>query len=485
MSAPSVLAKNLRTIGLGVIAAARTLLRGWEAIIRSPYRRVALGATFTVLPLSVGIAAYQLAPSEEEFEARARQQVIETSLPIPAIAQLISEVTTQPVVAVHNTVIHRNDTMGSIFSRLNIDDALLSKYLLGQPLARNLTTPRDGTFLQAKVSEDHKAQTLKIFREAKNRDQINTVVTITRRGDKFTINESAFVYDTRQAMAAGVVKTTLWQAAQDAGVPAEVSAQIEDAFEKRFIEGLQLIPGDDFRLIYERQYLDGDFVRNGKLLAVALTHRGQPIEAFWADDGTFTGNYYDLNGDTTRLAFIRVPVEGARVTSSFMPMRRHPVTGVLRPHMGTDFGAPRGNRIFAAADGVIERKRFDHDGFGHYLVIQHDEERTSLYAHMSRIAKGMDVGVKVKKGDVIGFVGSTGLSTGPHLHYELRHKNRQINPLKVNYPDKDRLEEAEHNELLAKARALTARLAMLNRIQSIKPQTPAAAQQEISLVPRQ
>ena len=241
------------------------------------------------------------------------------------------------------------------------------------------------------------------------------------------------------------------------------------AFERQINNGLQITKGDDFRVIYERQFLEGDFVRNGKILALSVTHNGQTYESFWADDGTRHGSFYSLDGTSNRTTFIRVPVEGARVTSSFMPMRRHPVTGVLRPHQGTDFGAPRGNKIFAAADGVISRRSFDKRGFGNYLMIKHDASRTTLYGHMTRFAEGMKVGTKVKRGQVIGFVGSTGLATGPHLHYELRVNNRQVNPLKTSIPDKDRLTTEERQKLLASAQPLTTRLAMLNRIQSVKP----------------
>ena len=249
-----------------------------------------------------------------------------------------------------------------------------------------------------------------------------------------------------------------------------MAKQVPQAFERRLRNGLKLAPGDDFRLIYERKYLGGDFVRTGHLLAMAITHQGKPIESFWAEDGTRNGGFYNLDGTTNQVAFIRVPVDGARVTSSFMPMRRHPVTGVLRPHQGTDFGAPRGNRIYAASDGVVSRRSFDRRGYGNYLIIKHDDERSTLYGHMSRIEKNIKVGTKVKKGQVIGYVGATGLATGPHLHYELRVNDRQVNPLTTTIPDKDKLTAEEKQALLAAARPLTTRLALLNRIQSVKPQ---------------
>ena len=486
MSAPSTLAKNLRTIGEGLCLAARTGARTWDTLVRSPYRRTALGMVFAVLPISVAISAYSLYPSDAEQEARAQQTIIEDSLPIPSIADQINVVTSNEMLTTHTTVIRRNDTLSAIFSRLNIDDAALQRFIRQQSQAQALSTAHEGVYVQAKVTEDRKAQSLTIFLENRNDDDPDTAVNIVRHGSRFTIDSSEFTFETQQAMSAGIFSDDIEASVVATGVPEEVARQIPVALERKIKNGLTLGAGDEFRLIYERKFVGNDFVRTGKLLAISVSHEGQTIESFWADDGTRNGGFYNLDGTTNQIAFIRVPVEGARVTSSFMPMRRHPVTGVLRPHQGTDFGAPRGNRIFAAADGVVSRVAFDHDGFGHYIMIKHDEDRTTLYAHMTRVANKLKVGDHVKRGDVVGFVGSTGLATGPHLHYELRYKNRQVNPLKISYPDKERLTDEEHQQLLAAARPLTGRLALLNRIQSVKPLNApeAVAQQSESGKPR-
>lgn len=485
MSAPSILAKNLRTVGQGLCLVARGCARSWDRVAKSPYRRLVLGITFGILPASVAIATYSAYPSDDEQMARSLQTEIVAPLPIPSIADQITVVTTHSAVTTHTTMIRVNDTLGAIFSRLNIEDAALQRFIRGQTLAQPLSTPREGVYVQAKVTADKKAQTLKIFLESRSANQKNSVVTISRRGERFVINSAPFVYETQQAMSAGLVEESLIESAKAVGVPGEIAEKMPLAFERAINNGLDISKGDDFRVIYERQFLEGDFVRNGKILAVSVTHHGKTYESFWADDGTRNGGFYSLDGTSNRTTFIRVPVEGARVTSSFMPMRRHPVTGVLRPHQGTDFGAPRGNKIFAAADGVISRRSFDKRGFGNYLMIKHDDSRTTLYGHMSRIAEGMKVGVPVKRGQVIGYVGATGLATGPHLHYELRVNNRQVNPLKTSIPDKEHLTNEEKHKLLASARSLTARLAMLNRIQSVKPLTPREAVAKEESTPEQ
>ena len=389
MSAPSILAKNLRTVGQGLCLVARGCARSWDRVAKSPYRRLVLGITFGILPASVAIATYSAYPSDDEQMARSLQMEIVAPLPIPSIADQITVVTTHSAVTTHTTMIRVNDTLGAIFSRLNIEDAALQRFIRGQTLAQPLSTPREGVYVQAKVTADKKAQTLKIFLESRSANQKNSVVTISRRGERFVINSAPFVYETQQAMSAGLVDKSLIESAKAVGVPSEIAEKMPLAFERAINNGLDISKGDDFRVIYERQFLEGDFVRNGKILAVSVTHHGKTYESFWADDGTRNGGFYSLDGTSNRTTFIRVPVEGARVTSSFMPMRRHPVTGVLRPHQGTDFGAPRGNKIFAAADGVISRRSFDKRGFGNYLMIKHDDSRTTLYGHMSRIADGM------------------------------------------------------------------------------------------------
>lgn len=486
MSAPSILAKNLRAIGQGLCLVVRGCAHSWSTVVKSPYRKLVLGITFGVLPASVAIATYTAYPSDDEQIARSLQTEIVAPLPIPAIADQITVVTTPSAVTTHTTMIRVNDTLGAIFSRLNIEDAALLRFIRGQTLAQPLSTPREGVYVQAKVTADQKAQTLKIFLEVRSANQQNSVVTVTRRGDRFVIHSEPFVYETQQAMRAGIVKGNLIDSAKAVGVPDEIAKRMPIALERAINNGLDITDGDDFRIIFERQFMEGDFVRNGKILAVSLTHQGKNYESFWAEDGTRNGGFYNLDGTSSRTTFIRVPVEGARVTSSFMPMRRHPVTGVLRPHQGTDFGAPRGNKIFAAADGVISRRSFDKRGFGNYLMIKHDDSRTTLYGHMSRIAQGMKVGTRVKRGQVIGYVGATGLATGPHLHYELRVNNRQVNPLKTNIPDKEFLSSEEKQQLLADARPLVTRLAMLNRIQSVKPLTgsEAVAQQNSAEPPK-
>lgn len=469
MSAPHFLAKNIRTVGQGVLWSMSALATQWQRLIHSPYRRLCFGAAFSFLPISVGLAAYSLAPSEEELLLREQQHSIRHELTLPSFKTQISAVTTHKMVKTYTTSVRKNDTLSSIFSRLSISDEQAQRFVRRQPKARILVTPIAGTYIQAKVTGNHQLQSLNIFLESQESNNPDTVVSIWRHSDGFSLKSEPFHYETQQSMAMGVIKTNLEDAAREQGIPEALIENLKTPFERFFCHGNQLKSGDSFRLVYERHYMGGDFIRPGKILAMAITHEGKTRESFWADDGSKNGGYYNLDGTINQLAFIRVPVDNWRVTSPFMSLRKHPVTGISRPHNGTDFGAPKGTNIYAAADGIITRRRFDEDGFGNYLMVQHDEQRVTLYAHMSKFADGMNVGSRVTKGQVIGYVGATGLATGPHLHYELRLNNRQVNPMKVTFPDKDRLEKTQLTQLLTRAHTLTAHLALLDQVRTAKP----------------
>ena len=171
MSAPSILAKNLRSIGQGLCLLFHGCVRSWDHAARSPRRRLALGIVFGVLPASVAIATYTTYPSDEEQLARSQQIEVVLPLPIPSIDEQINVVTMPSVITTHTTVIRVNDTLGAIFSRLNIEDPALQRFIRGQSLAQPLATPREGVYVQAKVSSDKKAHTLKIFLEARSNQQ--------------------------------------------------------------------------------------------------------------------------------------------------------------------------------------------------------------------------------------------------------------------------------------------------------------------------
>jgi murein DD-endopeptidase MepM/ murein hydrolase activator NlpD len=187
--------------------------------------------------------------------------------------------------------------------------------------------------------------------------------------------------------------------------------------------------GDSFEVLYERmENEDGEFVKSGKILFASLTLSGKTIPVYYFErDGD--GEYFTPNGEAIRKSLLRTPVDGARITSGF-GMRMHPLLGFSKMHKGIDFGAPTGTPIYAAGSGtVVEIGK--KGSFGNYIRIRHNGEYQTAYGHMSRFAKGLVKGEKVKQGQVIGYVGATGRATGPHLHYEIMVAGAQVNPAKV------------------------------------------------------
>ena len=229
--------------------------------------------------------------------------------------------------------------------------------------------------------------------------------------------------------AAGIIDSSLFDAAQEAGVPMPVVADLirTFSFDVDFQRDIQ--DGDAFEVLYERmESEDGEFVKSGKILFASLTLSGRTIPVYYFErDGD--GEYFTPKGEAIRKSLLRTPVDGARVTSGF-GMRMHPVLGFSKLHKGIDFGAPTGTPIFAAGNGtVVEIGK--KGAYGNYVRIRHNGEYQTAYAHMSKFAKGLKKGDKVKQGQVIGYVGATGRVTGAHLHYEIMVAGKQVNPGKV------------------------------------------------------
>jgi murein DD-endopeptidase MepM/ murein hydrolase activator NlpD len=294
--------------------------------------------------------------------------------------------------------------------------------------------------------------TLNIAKAAGERDEQNdpqlvsltfepdvaTDVTLKRNdsGDFIAASVDKELVDANRRVA-GVIDSSLFGAAQEAGLPMPVTTDLMKifSFDVDFQRDIQ--DGDAFEVLYERmETAEGDFVKSGQILFAAMTLSGKTIPVYYFErDGD--GEYFTPNGEAIRKSLLRTPVDGARITSGF-GMRMHPVMGYSKMHKGIDFGAPTGTPIFAAGAGtVVEVGK--KGAYGNYIRIRHNGQYQTAYAHMSKFAKGISKGDKVKQGDVIGYVGATGRVTGPHLHYEILVDGGQINPAKVKMASGDKL----------------------------------------------
>ncbi|PCI55599.1 MAG: peptidase M23 [Alphaproteobacteria bacterium] len=226
------------------------------------------------------------------------------------------------------------------------------------------------------------------------------------------------------------IETSLYGSAARAGIPASIVAEIIKIYSYDVDFQRDIRRGDRIEALYETyETEDGDFARYGHVLYANLTVGGKKIPVYRYESGSGIVDYYRENGTSLKRILMQTPIDGARMSSGF-GMRHHPVLGYNKMHKGVDFAAPRGTPIYAAGNGVIE-KAGRNGGYGNYIRIRHNNNLKTAYAHMRRFAKGMSSGKRVKQGQIIGYVGTTGRSTGPHLHFEVLRNGKQVNPKSI------------------------------------------------------
>ena len=253
----------------------------------------------------------------------------------------------------------------------------------------------------------------------------------------------------RKRLAYGVIESSLFMSAADAGLSDKVIMNVAGIFAWDVDFVLDIRTGDNYYVQYEEIWQDGEFVMDGEIIAAEFNNNGRTHRAirFIDDDGR--SDYFTPEGQSMRKAFIRAPVDFTRISSNFNPRRRHPILNTIRAHRGVDYAAPRGTPIKAAGDGKIVF-RGSKSGYGNTIILQHGGNITTLYAHMSRFAKPR-IGSRVRQGDTIGYVGATGLATAPHLHYEYRLNGVHRNPRTVELPQADPIDARYRERFMAAA----------------------------------
>jgi murein DD-endopeptidase MepM/ murein hydrolase activator NlpD len=239
--------------------------------------------------------------------------------------------------------------------------------------------------------------------------------------------------DTRRQQLTGYIDSSLFEAGMTAGMSDKLIMELAYIFGWDIDFALDLRQGDHFKVIYEESYLDGNKYEDGAILAAEFTNAGSTFKAIRFTDSEGKTNYFTPEGDSMRKAFLRTPVDFTRISSKFNPNRKHPILNTTRPHRGVDYAAPTGTPIKTAGDGKVVFAGTK-GGYGKTVIVQHGERYSTLYAHLSRIKPGMKTGKRVSQGQTIGYVGSTGYATGPHLHYEFRVNGVHMNPLTVKLP---------------------------------------------------
>ena len=236
------------------------------------------------------------------------------------------------------------------------------------------------------------------------------------------------------ATVAVEIESSLWNALSEAGCDPTLTLELSDIYAWT-VDFFGIQQGDSCRAVYEEFYIDGDSLpyRTGRVLASYMKNKGEGYYAFYFEQNG-DGDYFDQDGQNMRKAFLKAPLNYRRISSKFSNGRMHPVYHVVRPHHGVDYAAPAGTPVQAIGDGTVIAKGWDKKGGGNYLKIKHNSTYTTTYMHLKGFAKGIAQGCKVKQGQTIGYVGSTGASTGPHLDFRLQKNGTYIDPLKFKSP---------------------------------------------------
>ena len=323
--------------------------------------------------------------------------------------------------------IQRGDTVGSLLSRLQIDDPDAAVYLRSAQHVRSLYQLVPGRTVRAVTSGQGKLLTLRYL----NSDDLELIVE--RRGNDFFAREQRLELERRLLMSSGEIQTSLFAATDAAGLSDAVGVQLADIFSSEVDFHRDLRSGDRFAVVFEGFYSKGEFIRTGRIVAAEFTSGDRTYRAVYFQDPQGRGGYYTPDGKNVRKAFLRSPLEFSRISSRFSTSRFHPLLQQWRAHRGIDYAAPIGTHVRATADGYVQfvgRK----GGYGNLVVLRHNNGYSTAYGHLSAFAKGLRVGQRVNQGDVIAYVGMTGLATGPHLHYEFRVNGVHQDPLRLAVP---------------------------------------------------
>ena len=392
---------------------------------------------------AVSVAAAQ-SPTESssiaggESEANAPAQVEEPSLGDPA----------------HRVTVRRGDSLYLIFKRLGLPQRDLALMTSSKSLARKLARLAPGQEIEFYLDSDSR-----LTRLVHRLDGIRSV-RITRNGDKFAFEEIVEPPEVSAASAEGTIDSSLFLAGQRAGLSHNIIMQMAEIFAWDVDFALDIRVGDRFALIFEEQFKDGKKVGEGPIIAAEFTNRGRRVRALRYEYPSGHAEYFSPDGRSMRKQFLRSPVNFARISSRFNLKRRHPILHKIRAHRGVDYAARRGTAVNASGDGkVIFAKR--NGGYGRTVILQHGGTYSTLYAHLDRFAKGIRPGKRVVQGQTIGYVGSTGLATGPHLHYEFRVHGVHRDPLRVELPDAPPLADEYMGDFLAKSQPLLANLDLI------------------------
>lgn len=402
------------------------------------------------LPFFGVVAAFGIAPDTVP-EPTELQHVVE-DIALPALTPATGEEDVSRFWREER--IQRGDTVASLLSRLSVNDPEAVAYLLQAKDVRSLYQLIPGRSIRVVTTDEGRLESLSYLNTDGRR------LHVTRSDNGFSASEEVPQTEQWIMQSSGEIETSLFAATDVAGIPEIIALQLAEIFSSDVDFHRDLRSGDRFSVVYEALAADGEFVGFGRVLAAEFMNQGNAFRAVFYRDDKGRNGYYTPEGRNMRKAFLRSPIEFSRVTSGFSSSRYHPVLKTWRAHKGIDYGAPTGTRVRATADGYITfiGRR---GGYGNVVTIRHPNGYTTLYAHLSGFTQGLRQGKRVVQGEIVGFVGSTGLATGPHLHYEFHVNGKHENPMRLAMPPGPPITAQLRSEFEHASQSLLARLDML------------------------
>ena len=396
------------------------LTHKFKILIGNLSLRHRLAAAVIAIPCFGVVAAFGIAP-DTMVEKVTFNNVIE-ELQLPTLTPSADPTQT----FAREERIQRGDTVASLLARLQIVDPEATEVLRNNKQAQALYQLIPGKTVRATADASGKLVGLRYLNSG-------NLVSVNRIDDAFVVKQEIVELERRVMMKSAEIRNSLFGATDAAGLSDTVATQIAEIFSTDIDFHRDLRKGDRFSVVYEVFYDRGEPVKSGRVLAAEFINQGKTYKAMYFNYADNEGGYYTADGKNLRKQFLRSPLEFSRITSGFTNARFHPVLQTWRAHKGIDYGAATGTRVKATADGVVDIAGRQ-GGYGNVVVLRHQSKYTTWYGHLSAISKGLRKGKRVAQGEVIGFVGATGLASGPHLHYEFRINDVHQNPLRVAMP---------------------------------------------------
>jgi len=358
----------------------------------------------------------------------------------------------------YNYTVENNDTLEKVLNKYNIDNAEINN-LISEIVKKKLTNISPGAPIQI-VTKKEKG-TNKIISLFYPIDAINSVEA-RRNKDKFDVSKIVLKLKKKEIVLSNTIKNNLYNSAVKAGIEPNIIVEFANMFGFEVDFQRDIRTGDTFEVYYEQYVDDDNVVKNtGKIIYASMFVNNKEISLYNFKYNNQQG-YYDVDGKSVIKTLMKTPINGARLSSSF-GIRKHPILGYNKLHQGTDFAAPRGTPIMASGSGVVIRAE-KYKGYGNYVSIKHNSIYVTAYGHMSKFAKGIRKGVRVNQGKTIGYVGSTGMSTGPHLHYEVLKNGKRVNSQRLKLPSGKILNNKARNKFEVDRIKIDVKLAELRKI---------------------